>query len=143
MKLYKALKLKKTLAGEIITLQRQIQNKNSYLEGNNTPEKFNVHALMEKLGEKVADLIALKVAINRTNAGIQEDIFLLSEQKSYLQFLKNLSVREGVEPGYGDSVKTYHAQYDELARDAEVIKTQKAIDEIQDRIDVYNHSMSI
>ena len=45
MKLYKALKLRKKLIGEIAQLKSKIQQKNSYMVGSLNPEKYNVEAL--------------------------------------------------------------------------------------------------
>ena len=49
MKLYKALKLKKKLIGEITKLKQMIKDKNSYMTGSLNGEKFDVPALYAEL----------------------------------------------------------------------------------------------
>ena len=53
MKLSKALKEKKRLAAEIAHLKNLINSKNSYIEGSNVPEKFDVKELYGKLQGKI------------------------------------------------------------------------------------------
>jgi len=56
MKLYKALKLRKNLIGEITKLKQQIKEKNSYLEGSKNGEKFSVEEAYKTLLEKIQEL---------------------------------------------------------------------------------------
>jgi len=57
MKLYKALKLRKKLVGEVVKLKQQIQNKNSYTVGSLDPEKFNVNKIYVELQTKIDELV--------------------------------------------------------------------------------------
>lgn len=143
MRLAKALKLKKSLVGEIAALKTQIQNKNSFLVGSNVVEKFDNYKTLDLLNKKVDELITLKLRINEANIGIQEKIFTLSELKSQIQFWRGLNVREGVQESYGTTDRTYLAQIDEVKRDEMVKNIQINIDNIQEEIDVYNYTMSI
>ena len=97
MKLYKALKLRKTLIGEITKLKQQIKEKNSYLEGSLNAEKFNVEVLYDELLKKIDELTGLKFAINIANVEIQNKIYVLSEYKALIAFWNEVSVVEGAQ----------------------------------------------
>ena len=145
MKLYKALKLRKKLVGEVAKLKQQIQAKNSYTEGSLNPEKFNVNTIYVELQKKINELVGLKWVINEANRPIQEQIYRLSELKALLVFWNGVSVQEGTHTiGYSD-VKTveYKAQIDEIQRNEMVEEFQKKIDAAQEEIDTYNYTTDI
>lgn len=145
MKLYKALKLRKGLVGEIAKLKEQIKSKNSYLEGSKNGEKFDVQALYDELLEKIDELTGIKFVINEANKEIQAQIYTLSEYKALIAFWNEVPVVEGAQiVGYGESaVKNYKVQFDEAKRN-EIVKTfQKRVDAIQEEIDEYNFTTEI
>jgi hypothetical protein len=142
MKLYKALKLRNTLVGEITTLKEQIGEKNSYVTGSMNAEKFNIQDLYDELIKKIDILVNLKIAINEANHNIQPIIYKLSEYKALIAFWKNVSVTEGMQHsgGFSDKVFDYKVQFDEKKRN-DIIKTyQKMVDALQEEIDLYNYS---
>jgi len=144
MKLYKALKLRKNLIGEITKLKQQIKEKNSYLEGSKNGEKFSVDDAYKSLLEKIQELTSLKFVINEANREIQGQIYLLGEYKALISFLNEMSVVEGTQmAGYSDNVKTYVVQYDEKKRDDLVSRFQIVVDAIQEELDEYNFNTEI
>ena len=145
MKLHKALKLRKSLNGEIAKLQQQISQKNSYTVGSLDTTKYSVDKLYETLLKKVQDLVNLKIVINEANREIQGKIFMLSEYKSLINFWNNVSVTEGdVTQGYGNVVVLkYAAQIDEEKRNEYVAEFQKKVDAIQEEIDTYNYTTEV
>ena len=102
MKLTKALKLKNRLVGEINQLQQVLQRENS--RRNDNPSKVNCQEVYNQLASKRNELINLKSAICRVNAGnivkdggIYGKIAMMTEMKSYINFLNTLPKREGEE----------------------------------------------
>lgn len=139
MKLYKALKLRKNLVGEITKLKQQIKEKNSYLEGSKNGEKFNVDEAYELLLKKIEELTGLKFVINEANREIQAKIYLLGEYKALIAFWNEVSVVEGSQAmGYSDKIQNYIVQIDEAGRNKIVADFQKRVDAIQEELDEYN-----
>jgi hypothetical protein len=139
MKLYKALKLRKNLVGEITKLKQQIKEKNSYLEGSKNGEKFDVNQAYEKLLTKIEELTALKFVINEANREIQSKIYVLGEYKALIAFWNEVSVVEGTQViGYSDKVQNYVVQIDEAKRNEIVSGFQKSVDALQEELDGYN-----
>jgi len=144
MKLYKALKLRKNLIGEITNLKEQIKEKNSYLEGSKNGEKFNVEEKYDELLKKIDILTGLKFVINEANREIQAKIYVLSEYKALIAFWKEVSVVEGSQViGYSDKIQNYVVQIDEEKRNKIISDFQKRVDAIQEEIDDYNFTTEI
>jgi uncharacterized small protein (DUF1192 family) len=145
MKLHKALKLRKSLTGDIARIKAQIQSKNSYTEGSVNPEKYNVPALYTELQAKINELIGLKYAINEANREIQSTIYKISENKALIAFWNSVSVNEGkLVTGYSQSiVQEYKVQIDEETRNKMVAEFQKKVDVLQEEIDTYNYTTEI
>lgn len=144
MKLYKALKLKKSLVGEIAKLKQQIQEKNSYLEGSLNSEKFDVQKLYDELLKKIDELIGLKYAISVANGEIQAKIFVLSEYKALITFWNEVSVVEGTQTmGYDSALRNYKVQFDEIRRNTLIKEFQNRVDALQEEIDLYNFTTEI
>lgn len=144
MKLYKALKLKKKLIGEITKLKQMIKDKNSYMTGSLNGEKFDVPALYAELKTKTDALVGLKYVINEANRDIQSLIYNLSEQKALIAFWNEVSVDEGVKAiGYSDKIAEYKVQIDEKKRNEMVAELQQKVDSLQEDIDTYNYTTEI
>lgn len=142
MKLYKALKLKKGLVGEIAKLKQQIQEKNSYSVGSLNAIKYNVQELYDELWKKINTLINLKIAINEANHNIQPIIYQLSEYKALIAFWNGVSTTEGTQQphGFNNTVIEYMVQFDEKKVTDLVAEFQKKVDALQEEIDTYNYS---
>ncbi len=138
MKLYKALKLKKSLVGEITKLKSKINSCNCYNIANSM--KYDSRELYGLMMKKINNLLDLKLAINEANNSIQKDIYRLSELKSLINFLQALNVTEG-ESGscYGDKIVIYKSTIDEKERDGMIDKLQEEIDMIQEKMDTFNY----
>mgnify|MGYP003585981825 FL=1 len=145
MKLYKALKLRKTLIGEIAKLKQQIKEKNSYLEGSLNAEKVDVKELYNELLNKIDELTGLKFAINIANGEIQNKIYVLSEYKALIAFWNDFSVVEGAQiHGYSETtVRNYKLHVDENKRNEIIKEFQMRVDALQEDIDVYNYTTEI
>jgi hypothetical protein len=144
MKLYKALKEKKNLVGDITRLKEQIKTKNSYLEGSKNGENFDSVSTYDELLTKINELVGLKYAINVANQEIQSKIFLLGELKALIAFWKEVSVVEGAQmSGYADRVSNFSVHFTETERNEIVEKFQKQVDALQDELDEYNFATEI
>jgi 2-oxo-4-hydroxy-4-carboxy--5-ureidoimidazoline (OHCU) decarboxylase len=145
MKLHKALKLRKSLVGEISKLKEQIKEKNSYLEGSKNGEKFKVAEAYDELLAKIDELTGLKYVINEANKEIQAQIYTLSEYKALIAFWNEVSVAEGTKlvSAYTEKVQTYVVQIDEAKRNEIVKNFQKRVDAIQEEIDTFNYTTEI
>ena len=145
MKLYKALKLKKKLVGEIARLKSNIQTKNSYMEGSLNATKYSVPKMYEELLEKIDELTGLKFAINEANREIQAQIYTLGEYKALIAFWNGVSTTEGTQiHGFSNSVSAeYKVQVDEEAKNQYIKKFQDRVDAIQEEIDTYNYTTDI
>ena len=144
MKLYKALKLRKNLVGEITKLKQQIKEKNSYLEGSKNGENFDASKVYNELLAKIQELTSLKFIINEANREIQAQIYLLGEYKALISFWNEVSVVEGTQiAGYSDKVQNYNVKFTEAERN-DIVKTfQVKVDAIQEELDEYNFSTDI
>jgi len=144
MKLHKALKLRKSLIGEITKLKQQIKDKNSYLEGSINAEKFNVDEQYKILLNKIDELTGLKFAINEANREIQSKIYVLAEYKALIAFWNEVSVVEGSQAStYGDTIRNYKVQIDENERNVIINNFQKRVDVLQEEIDLFNYNTDI
>jgi hypothetical protein len=145
MKLYKALKLRKSLIGEITKLKQQIKEKNSYLEGSKNGEKFDVQKAYDELLSKIDELTGLKFVINEANKEIQAKIYTLAEYKALIAFWNEVSVDEGTKVAsiYSEKVQSFVVQVDEAKRNEIVKNFQKRVDALQEELDEYNFTTEI
>ena len=144
MKLYKALKLRKSLVGEISKLKEQIKEKNSYLVGSLNGEKYDVNSKYLELTNKINELVALKFIINEANREIQSKIFIISEYKALIAFWNEVSVVEGTQTvGYSETLREYKVQFDESKRNQIVKEFQKKVDALQEELDTFNYTTEI
>lgn len=137
--LAKALKVKNRLTGRLAKVQADIQAYNSVPEGQ--ADQVNVPALMKTREELVGALVALKTAINDANREAQRDIYDLAEKKATAQFLAGVNTRHGPQPPvYPATVEVvYVAALKKADVDAQVVRLENEIDQLQDRLDQFNH----
>lgn len=144
MKLYKALKERKNLIGDIAKLKQQLKEKNSYLEGSKNGENFEAQKVYDELLSKIDELMGLKFVINEANREIQAKIYALGEYKALIAFWKEVSVVDGAQMiGYSDKVQNYNVNFTESQRDEKVKEFQKNVDALQDELDEYNFNTDI
>ena len=141
--LAKALKVKNRLTGRLAKVQADIQAFNSVPEGQ--ADQVNVPALVQTCEELVGALVALKTAINDANREAQRDIYDLAEKKATIQFLAGVNTRHGPQPPvYPSTVEvTYVAALKKADVDGLVAGLEKEIDQLQDRLDEFNHDRRV
>src|SRR5438552_8276870 len=137
--LAKALKVKNRLAGRLAKVQADIQAYNSVPEGQ--ADQVNVPALMQTRAELVGALVSLKTAINDANREVQRDIYDLAEKKGMVEFLNGINTRHGPQPAVYPSTTevNYVAALKKADVDGLVLRLEKEIDQLQDRLDQFNH----
>jgi hypothetical protein len=141
--LAKALKVKNRLTGRLAKVQGDIQAFNSVPVGQ--ADQVNVPALMKTREELVGALVGLKTAINEVNREVQRDIYGLAEKKATAQFLGGISTRHGQQPpAYPSTIEVnYVAAMKKADVDALVVRLEKEIDQLQDKLDQFNHARKI
>ena len=137
--LAKALKVKNRLTGRLAKVQADIQAYNSVPEGQ--ADQVNVPALMQTREELVGALVSLKTATNDANREAQQDIYDLAEKKATAQFLAGLNTRHGPQPPVYPSTTEviYVAALKKADVHALVAGLESEIDQLQDRLDQFNH----
>ena len=137
--LAKALKVKNRLTGRLAKVQADIQAYNSVPAGQ--ADQVNVPALMKTREELVGALVGLKAAINDANREAQRDIYDLAEKKATAQFLAGVNTRHGPQPAvYPNTTEvSYVAALKKADVDGLVAGLEKDIDQLQDRLDQFNH----
>src|SRR6478672_4644421 len=139
----KALKIKNRLTGRLAKVQADIQAYNSVPEGQ--ADQVNVPALMQTREQLVGALVGLKTAINDANREAQRDIYDLAEKKATAQFLAGVNTRHGPQPAvYPNATEvSYVASLKKVDVDGQVARLEKEIDQLQDRLDQFNHDHKI
>ena len=144
MTIKQALKQKNKLIKQIGENTKLMQEYNSIEVGNERP--YSSIILLAKISEDTKELANLKSKIHIANTPVLEDIFLMSELKSMAQSLKKMDCTEGKSNRdryrlEGESIKTSEIS---LVRRNETIKElETRIEEIQDRLDVFNATTQI
>ena len=144
MTIKQALKQKNKLIKQIGENTKLMQEYNSIEVGNERP--YSSIILLAKISEDTKKLANLKSKIHIANTPVLEDIFLMSELKSMAQSLKKMDCTEGKSNRdryrlESESVKTSEIS---LVRRNETIKElETRIEEIQDRLDVFNATTQI
>lgn len=141
--LSKALKLKNRLAGRLAKVQADIQTYNSVPEGQ--ADQVDVKAFMKTREELVQALVGLKASISDANREVQRDIYDLAEKKASAQFLAGVNTRHGPQPAIYPSTTEvkYVAAFKKGEVDAQVVRLEKEIDQLQDKLDSFNHAHKI
>lgn len=144
MTIKQALKQKNKLIKQIGENTKLMQEYNSIEVGNERP--YSSIILLAQITEDTKELANLKSKIHIANTPVLEDIFLMSELKSIAQSLKKMDCTEGKSNRdryrlESESVKTSEIS---LVRRNETIKElETRIEEIQDRLDVFNATTQI
>jgi len=144
MTIKQALKQKNKLIKQIGENTKLMQEYNSIEVGNERP--YSSIILLAKISEDTKELANMKSKIHIANTPVLEDIFLMSELKSMAQSLKKMDCTEGKSNRdryrlESESVKTSEIS---LVRRNETIKElETRIEEIQDRLDVFNATTQI
>lgn len=144
--LAKALKLKNRLVSKLEQVSSVVSSHNSVLVGQERP--IDIAQGMERREKLVDAIINLKTAINLANIPIQSTIYLLSELKGEVSFLRGMDTTSGTQPnhgfyreGSGTLEKTAILGYAEVQKRIE--ECEANIDANQDIIDKHNYSVEI
>jgi hypothetical protein len=144
MKIVRAMKEISRIKGEIKDLKHRMDRCINTVEGNEFPEDFQ--ELWAAYHNRSVKLIQLKNAVMESNIknGMFNHILRLGELKHYMEFLKELNIRAGINPDrFGDSSTTYISQLTVKAKMATIEKVQKEINDITDKLDDFNARMDI
>src|SRR5262249_24079979 len=108
-------------------------------------DQVNVPALMRTREELVGALVSLKTAINDANREVQRDIYDLAEKKATAQFLAGVNTRHGPQPPmYPSTIEDHYiAAMKKGDVDGVVVRLENEIDQLQDRLDPFNHGHRI
>ena len=151
MSIARALKDRKRIIGEMNTLWTRVLKNNTVQRtiklGDDKPSKEelatlrkqNPKALMEAWKKLQQRLIALKVAMHVANTGVAEKLARLSELKSELKEIGNMTAgNDSCEYCNADFVRIYDVVLDDNWRTMTMDELRKAINALQDDIDEYN-----
>ena len=144
MTIKQALKQKNKLIKQIGENTKLMQEYNSIEVGNERP--YSSNELLVEITKDTKELAKLKTKIHIANTPVLEDIFLMSELKSMTQSLKKMDCTEGKSNRdryrlESESIKTSEIS---LVKRNETIKELEArIEEIQDRLDLFNATTQI
>ena len=144
MTIKQALKQKNKLIKQIGENTKLMQEYNSIEVGNERP--YSSTELLGKISEDIKELAKLKTKIHIANTPVLEDIFLMSELKSMTQSLKKMDCTEGKSnrDRYRLESESFKTSEISLVKRNETIKELEArIEEIQDRLDVFNATTQI
>ena len=144
MTIKQALKQKNKLIKTIGENTKLMQEYNSIEVGNERP--YSSTELLGKISEDTKELAKLKTKIHIANKSVLEDIFLMSELKSMTQSLKKMDCTEGKSnrDRYRLESESFKTSEISLVKRNETIKELEArIEEIQDRLDVFNATTQI
>ena len=144
MTIKQALKQKNKLIKQIGENTKLMQEYNSIEVGNERP--YSSNELLVEITKDTKELAKLKTKIHIANTPVLEDIFFMSELKSMTQSLKKMDCTEGKSNRdwyrlESESIKTSEIS---LVKRNETIKELEArIEEIQDRLDIFNATTQI
>ncbi len=143
MNIKQALKEKNKLIKEISENTKLMQQYNSIEEGNERP--YNISELFLNVVDATRDLSQLKAKIHRANAPVLEDIFLMAEMKSMIQGLKKMDCTSGKSnrDRYGSAEIVLSVEMSIVERNVKVKQLENKIEEIQDRLDIFNSNTEI
>ena len=143
MNIKQALKQKNKLVKEISENTKLMQQYNSIEEGNERP--YNVSELFLNVVEASKDLSELKAKIHRANGPVLEDIFLMAEMKSMVQGLKKMDCTSGKSnrDRYGSAEIVLSVEMNIVERNNKIKQLENRIEEIQDRLDIFNSNTEI
>lgn len=144
VKIVRAMKERARLIGEIKDLKHRLQNCTSTIVMNEFHEDFT--ELHNQLVDRIAKANRLKDAIMQVNVtnGMNRYITQLGELKEYLQFLKELNPKNGIQQDrYADSSEPYKSQITLKEKNDAIQATQNEINRITDLLDDFNAKTNI
>jgi len=143
VKLYKLIKIKKGLLGEITSIKKKIHSNNTVvLPGEHI---YNINELMDKYDKLIQQIVNIKKVLFENTMPIYPKIFEISELKSKILFLNKLSTKNGKvseKRSYTNAidVNEYKSIIGQNEKDQMIVELNKKITKLQDEIDEYNYS---
>jgi hypothetical protein len=139
MTLSRALRYKKRVIESIRSLEEDIKDNNSVVEG--TERETDVRTMIKNRAAWVTHLVNLKLEIQQATQPIQDLVLQLAEAKSEIAFVSHIDTTQGVQKDRwaGASVETrMNAVIRKAEKDEWVKRLQLLIDSLQTQIDDHN-----
>jgi hypothetical protein len=144
MTIKQALKLKNKLIKNIGENIQLMQRYNSVEVGNERP--YSSQMLYKQIETDTKELASLKSRIHIANVPVMEDIFWMSEMKSIIANLKKMECVEGKsnrDRYRMESELVMTSEISLVSRNQEIKMLEGKIEEIQDKLDVFNATTEI
>ena len=144
MNIKQALKEKNKLVKRIGENTKLMQEHNSVEVGNVRP--YSTTELRNQIMKDRQELSALKAKIHTANVPVLEDIFFMAELKSMVQALKKMDCTEGKSNRDRYRMESELILTSEISivnRNETINSLEVMIEEIQDRLDVFNSNTEI
>ena len=144
MTIKQALKEKNKLVKRIGENTKLMQQYNSVEVGNQRP--YSTFVLYGEIQKDTKELSSLKAKIHIANTPVMEDIFWMSEMKSTIATLKKMDCTEGKsnrDRYRMESEITLTSEISLVNRNQEIKMLESKIEEIQDKLDVFNATTEI
>jgi hypothetical protein len=144
MTIKQALKLKNKLIKNIGENTQLMQRYNSVEVGNERP--YSSQMLYKQIETDTKELASLKSRIHISNVPVMEDIFWMSEMKSIITNLKKMECVEGKsnrDRFRMESELVMTSEISLVSRNQEIKMLEGKIEEIQDKLDVFNATTEI
>jgi hypothetical protein len=144
MTIKQALKLKNKLIKNIGENTQLMQRYNSVEVGNERP--YSSQMLYKQIETDTKELASLKSRIHIANVPVMEDIFWMSEMKSIITNLKKMECVEGKsnrDRYRMESELVMTSEISLVSRNQEIKMLEGKIEEIQDKLDVFNATTEI
>jgi len=144
MNIKQALKEKNKLVKRIGENTKLMQEHNSIEVGNVRP--YSTTELRNQIMKDRQELSALKAKIHTANVPVLEDIFFMAELKSMVQSLKKMDCTEGKSNRDRYRMESELILTSEISlvdRNETINSLEVMIEEIQDKLDVFNSNTQI
>jgi len=144
MTIKQALKLKNKLIKQIGENTKLMQQYNSVDVANQRP--YSTQVLYKQIENDTKELASLKSRIHIANAPVMEEIFWMSEMKSIITSLKKMDCTEGKSNRDRYRMESEVVLTSEISlgsRNQQIKMLEDKIEEIQDRLDVFNATNEI
>ena len=139
MTIKQALKQKNKLVKNIAENTKLMQQHNSVEVGNQRP--YSSVELYNEIQKDTKELASLKAKIHIANTPVMEDIFWMSEMKSTITALKKMDCTEGRsnrDRFRMESEVVLTSEISLVSRNQEIKMLESKIEEIQDKLDIFN-----
>jgi hypothetical protein len=142
MTIAQALKQKNKLISEIQKIWQKIYKYNSIHEGSERP--YSTEKLWSDYITASLELVELKTKIHEASSPVRLKIFRLSELKSAVEKVKNITTDSGVSyERYSANQMVLTSELNVLWKDSQIDHLEKEIESLQEELDKFNHLTQI